>query len=103
MDRRVKAVLSQIPLVNLIRPDIQPALDAMFQQGRLACMASKEHGKTPVVHEGPLGTSSMPSADNYQFLSMWGEKSNWKNEVAVRGFVKDECGLTWMLIMLNRG
>ncbi|KAK3612807.1 hypothetical protein LTR56_028230 [Elasticomyces elasticus] len=58
MDRRVKAVLSQIPLVNLIRPDIQPTLNAMFQHDRLACMASKEHGKTPVVHEGPLVLSS---------------------------------------------
>ncbi|KAK4951609.1 hypothetical protein LTR10_010586 [Elasticomyces elasticus] len=91
VDRRVKVVLSQVPLVNgwdnfnrLIRPDFQPALNQTFQQDRLARMSGKEPGKIPVVHENPLEMSSMPSADSYQFFSMWEKKSNWKNEVTIR-------------------
>lgn len=41
IDRRVKTVLCQVPCVDgwenfnrLIRPDFQPGLNAMFQQGR---------------------------------------------------------------------
>ncbi|KAK5710592.1 hypothetical protein LTR15_012921 [Elasticomyces elasticus] len=91
VDRRVKVVLSQVPLVNgwdnfnrLIRPDFQPGLNQTFQQDRLARMSGKEPGKIPVVHENPLEMSSMPSADSYQFFSMWEKKSNWKNEVTIR-------------------
>ncbi|KAK4539441.1 hypothetical protein LTR36_010918 [Oleoguttula mirabilis] len=91
VDRRVKAVLSQVPLVNgwdnfnrLIRPDFQPGLNHMFQQDRLARMSGKEPGKIPVVHENPLEMSSLPSPDSYQFFSTWEKKSNWKNDVTVK-------------------
>jgi hypothetical protein len=47
-------------------------------------MSGKEPGKIPVVHENPLETSSLPTADSYKFFSEWEKKSNWKNDVTVK-------------------
>ncbi|TKA65820.1 hypothetical protein B0A49_06245 [Cryomyces minteri] len=91
VDRRVKAVLSQVPCVSgwdnfhrLIRPDFIPGLNTMFQEDRLGRAAGKTAQTLPVVDEDPLKPSALPTADSYEFFSAWGKKSNWKNEVTVK-------------------
>jgi len=91
VDKRVKAVLSQVPLVSgwdtfqrLIRPDFVPHLNVLFQGDRLERAAGKAAGVLPVVDPDPMKQSALPTAESFQFFSMWGAKSNWKNEVTVR-------------------
>ncbi|KAE8450112.1 hypothetical protein EG329_006893 [Mollisiaceae sp. DMI_Dod_QoI] len=91
VDRRVKAVLSQVPCVSgwenfhrLIRPDFIPGLNQMFQEDRLARAAGKAAGTIPVVDSNPLATSALPTAESYEFFNAWEKKCGWKNEVTVR-------------------
>ena len=110
IDRRVKAVLSQVPLVDgwenfhrLIRPDFVPGMNSTFQAGtslgsraisqvnssptfpdRQARAEGKPAGTLPVVDEDPLKPSALPTSDSYTFFSEWEKKSSWKNEVTVK-------------------
>jgi len=91
VDKRVKAVLSQVPLVSgwdninrLIRSDAMPTMNAMFQEDRLNRAAGKEPGMIPVVDENPQAASALPTPDSYQFFSAWEKKCEWKNTVTVR-------------------
>lgn len=91
VDRRVKAVLSQVPLVDgwanfhrLVRSDVVPAMNEMFQQDRHGRASGKQAGTLPVVDENPQAPSALPTADSYKFFSDWEKKSPWKNEVTVR-------------------
>jgi len=47
-------------------------------------MAGNEPVRIPVVHENPLETSSLPTADSYQFFTAWEKKCNWKNDVTLK-------------------
>jgi len=114
VDRRVKAVLSQIPCVSgydtfhrLIRPDFVAGLNALFQEGRqhqmcvgvdklaivdrLGRFTGKHPQTMPVVDQDPLKPSALPTLDSYEFLTAWGKKSNWKNEVTVKSYVFPSC------------
>lgn len=91
VDKRVKAVLSQAPLVSgwdninrLIRCDVMPTMNAMFAEDRLARAQGKEPGMIPVVDENPQAPSALPTPDSYQFFSAWEKKCEWKNTVTVR-------------------
>jgi len=91
IDRRVKAVLSQVPCVDgwanfhrLIRPDFVGGLNDTFQADRHARAEGKEPSLLPVVHENPLAPSALPTADSHEFFTAWAKKSEWKNEVTVR-------------------
>ncbi|RFU28977.1 hypothetical protein B7463_g7355, partial [Scytalidium lignicola] len=91
VDRRVKAVLSQVPLVDgwanfhrLIRPDFVSGLNQLFQDDRHGRAAGKAAGIIPVVDADPLKPSALPTPDSYEFFTGWGKKSNWINEVTVR-------------------
>ncbi|KAG9669563.1 Esterase/lipase, partial [Aureobasidium melanogenum] len=91
IDRRVKAVLSQAPLVDgwanfhrLIRPDFVAGLNAMFQDDRHARAAGKPAALIPVVDADPTKPSALPTPDSFQFFTAWAEKSNWKNEVTAK-------------------
>jgi len=91
VDRRVKAVLCQVPCVNgwenfhrLIRPDFVPGLNEMFQADRQARAAGKEAGTIPVVDADPSKPSALPTADSHTFFTAWQKKSNWKNECTVK-------------------
>ena len=62
IDRRVKAVVSQVPLVSghdnfraLVRADFIDGFRALFDADRLARYEGKEPGMVPVVDEDPLG------------------------------------------------
>ncbi|KPI35574.1 putative 31.7 kDa protein in traX-finO intergenic region [Cyphellophora attinorum] len=91
VDKRVKAVLCQVPCVDgysnfqrLIRPDFVGGLNEMFEQDRHARAAGKPAGTLPVVDENPAAPSALPTPDSYTFFTAWGKKSPWKNEVTVK-------------------
>ncbi|KAG9555689.1 Esterase/lipase, partial [Aureobasidium melanogenum] len=91
IDRRVKAVLCQAPLVDgwanfhrLIRPDFVAGLNAMFQDDRHSRAAGKPAAVIPVVDADPTKPSALPTPDSFQFFTAWAEKSKWKNEVTVK-------------------
>ncbi|KAK4957610.1 hypothetical protein LTR10_005577 [Elasticomyces elasticus] len=91
VDRRVKAVLSQVPLTNgwenfhrLIRPDIVPTMNKMFADDRQARAQSKAAGVIPVVDADPMKPSALPTPDSYTFFAEWEKKSGWKNECTIR-------------------
>ncbi|KAK4902105.1 hypothetical protein LTR27_001007 [Elasticomyces elasticus] len=91
VDRRVKAVLSQVPLTNgwenfhrLIRPDIVPTMNKMFADDRQARAQGKVAGVIPVVDADPMKPSALPTPDSYTFFAEWEQKSGWKNECTIR-------------------
>ncbi|KEF61739.1 uncharacterized protein A1O9_03309 [Exophiala aquamarina CBS 119918] len=91
VDRRVKAVLSQAPLVSgwdnfnrLVRPDFAVGFNAMFAADRITRSNGGEAGFVPVVDEDPLKPSALPTPDSYTFFSSWEKKSNWKNTVSLK-------------------
>lgn len=91
VDRRVKAVLCQVPLTNgwenfhrLIRPDFVGGMNKMFEDDRIARARGTDPVRVPVVAEDPLAPSSLPTPDSYTFFTMWEKKSNWKNDVTVK-------------------
>ena len=69
---------------RLIRPDLIPSLNAMFEADHQARAAGKPAATIPVVHDNPLQPCSLPSSDSYEFFTPWQEKSTWKNKVTVR-------------------
>ncbi|ETI23301.1 hypothetical protein G647_05101 [Cladophialophora carrionii CBS 160.54] len=91
VDRRVKAVLSQVPCVSgwdnfnrLVRPDFAVGFNATFAADRVARAEGKEPGYVPVVDADPQKPSALPTPDSYEFFSSWEKKSNWKNDVTVK-------------------
>ncbi|QSZ30468.1 hypothetical protein DSL72_000022 [Monilinia vaccinii-corymbosi] len=92
-DKRVKAVISQAPMVSgfqtllrLIRPDLIPGIIGMFAGDRLSRAAGNAPAMVPVSDANPLVPSSLPSAEAYTFFTEWESKleGKWKNEVTVR-------------------
>lgn len=93
IDRRVKAVVAQVPLVSghdnfraLVRSDFI----AGFQEGFVADRAARYRGDppamVPVVAEDPLAPSALPTADSYQWFTETGKSRapSWRNEVTLR-------------------
>lgn len=109
-DRRVKAVLTQVPCVDgwasfhrATRPDFLPKMNQMFEDGMLplevgmngthefidrrARAEGQSAGLIPVVDEDPLKPSALPTPDNFRFFSAWEKKGSWRNEVTIRSYV----------------
>jgi len=91
VDKRVKAVLTQVPLISgweninrLIRSDFMPSINQLCAQDRLDRAAGKDPGTIAVVDENPLALSALPTVDSYQFFSAWKKKSEWKNVITIR-------------------
>lgn len=93
IDRRVKAVVSQVPLVSgranvraLVRSDFLDGLRASFDADRLARFEGKEPAMLPVVDKDPLAPSALPTADSYTWFSETHDlrASSWRNEVTLR-------------------
>ncbi|EXJ80297.1 hypothetical protein A1O1_08439 [Capronia coronata CBS 617.96] len=91
VDRRVKAVLSQVPCVSgwdnfnrLVRPDFAVGSNAAFAADRIARAEGKEPGYVPVVDANPLQPSALPTPDSYEFFSAWEKKSDWTNKVTLK-------------------
>ncbi|KAH8892207.1 DltD N-terminal domain protein [Thozetella sp. PMI_491] len=90
-DRRVKAVISQVPLVNgwdnfnrLVRPDISEVMTKSFEQDRLARAMGQACATLPVTAEKPEQPSAFPTVEIHTFFAEWEKKSRWKNEVTLR-------------------
>ncbi|GAA2894954.1 alpha/beta hydrolase [Pseudonocardia halophobica] len=93
IDRRVKAVVSQVPLVSgydnvraLVRADFLDGFRQQFDQDRLARFRGDPPAMVPVVAEDPLAPSALPTPDSWQWFTETGKTRapNWSNEVTLR-------------------
>ncbi len=90
IDRRVKCVVSQVPLTygfesarRLIRGDMWAGLRAAFDADRAARLCGEPGGRMPVA--APDGNCALPTADTWEFFSRFEaeHETNWKNEVTL--------------------
>ena len=93
IDRRVKAVVAQVPLVSgydnlraLVRADFLDGFREMFDADRLARFRGDPPAMVPVVDADPLAPSALPTPDSYTWFTETGKTRapNWKNEVTLR-------------------
>ncbi len=94
IDRRVKCVVSQVPLVSgiangrrLIRADHFAGLRAAFDADRLARFEGKEPAMIPVTWEAdPAEPCALPTTDTHDFFlgPMRERATTWRNEVTLR-------------------
>lgn len=93
IDRRVKAVVSQVPLVSghdnlraLVRADFIPGFREQFDADRLARFRGEPPAMVPVVAEDPLAPSALPTADSWQWFTETAQTRapSWRNECTLR-------------------
>jgi fermentation-respiration switch protein FrsA (DUF1100 family) len=93
IDRRVKAVSGQAPLISgrrsfesLVRIDQWDPLWEMFAADRLERARGGAPAMMPVVSADPAGPAALPTADSYEFFTRTqGERaSSWENQVTLR-------------------
>ncbi len=93
IDRRVKCVVSQVPLISgyrnarrLIRADLIAAVQGMFEADRRARMAGEPPGMIAVVSDDPNIPCVLPTPDSFQWFTETGKARapNWRNEVTLR-------------------
>lgn len=93
LDRRVKAVVSQAPLVDghqnlrrLVRPDFLAGFREQFDADRLARFNGAAPAMVPVVDADPLAPSALPTADSYEWFTASAETiaPSWRNEITLR-------------------
>ena len=104
IDKRIKAVACQVPLISgsengrrLIRSDFWPGLRAAFDGDREARYAGKEPAMLPVVDEDPLAPSALPTADSWKWFTETGNTRapSWHNATTLRSvemFLESEPG-----------
>jgi pimeloyl-ACP methyl ester carboxylesterase len=90
IDRRVKCVVGQVPLISgrrnfetLVRVDFWEPTWEMLAADRVARAAGEDPIMIPVVHEDPLAQSALPTPDSYAFFSRY-EGTTFHNEVTLR-------------------
>ncbi|HTK67040.1 MAG TPA: alpha/beta hydrolase [Pseudonocardia sp.] len=92
IDRRVKAVVGQVPAISgsqhfreLVRIDNWETMDAMFAAERRALAAGEPPTMIPVVAEDPAAVSALPTPDSYQWFTHTSEQRapGWRNEVTL--------------------
>ena len=93
IDRRVKCVASQVPLISghrnarrLIRADAIAAVQAMFNEDRRARFEGNPPAMIPVVSNDPNIPCALPTQDAYDWMTETAAKRApaWKNEVTLR-------------------
>jgi len=93
IDRRVKCVSCQVPLVSghrnarrIVRADFVDAVGGMFDADRAARFAGEPPVMIPVVDEDPLAPSALPTPDSYTWFTETGRTRapSWVNEVTLR-------------------
>ena len=93
IDRRVKAVVSQVPLVSghdnfraLVRADFVDGFRAQFDSDRLARFRGEKPAMVPVVDEDPLGACALPTPDSWTWFTETHRvrAPSWRNEVTMR-------------------
>ncbi|WP_371783837.1 alpha/beta hydrolase [Streptosporangium subroseum] len=93
MDRRVKAVVGQTPLISgrrtfeaFVRADIiNPALE-LLATDRAARARGETPGMIPVVTKDPASMAALPTAESYAYFTIARRDRNpaWLNEVTLR-------------------
>jgi fermentation-respiration switch protein FrsA (DUF1100 family) len=93
IDRRVKCVVSQVPLVSgyrnilrLVRADLLAGLRAQLDADREARFAGKPPTMIPVVSEDPTGPAALPTPDSWRWFTETARTRApaWRNEVTLR-------------------
>jgi uncharacterized protein len=93
IDRRVRCVVSQVPLVSgsanitaLVRADFIAGFRAQFDTDRAARFAGQAPAKVPVVAEDPLAPSALPTPDSWAWFTKTHDERapSWRNEVTLR-------------------
>jgi len=93
IDRRIKAVTAQVPLVSgsaniaeLVRADFRAGFRDMFDADRAARFAGDAPAMVPVVDEDPLAPSALPTPDSWTWFTETGKTRapSWRNEVTLR-------------------
>jgi uncharacterized protein len=93
IDRRVQAVVSQVPLISghdnlraLVRADFIAGLRAQFDADRLARFRGEAPIMVPVVDKDPLAPSALPTPDSWEWFTETGRTRApaWRNEVTLR-------------------
>ncbi len=93
IDRRVKAVVAQVPLISgrqnvraLVRSDFLAGFRDAFDADRLARFQGAAPQMVPVVAEDPLAPSALPTPDSWQWFTETGaaRAPSWRNEVTMR-------------------
>jgi hypothetical protein len=93
IDKRIKCVACQVPLVSgmgniqrLVRQDFLAPNRALLEQDRAARYRGEPPGMIPVVDPDPMAASSLPTPDSWEWFSETGKSRApaWKNEVTLR-------------------
>lgn len=93
IDRRVKAVVAQVPFVSghdtrraLVRPDFIAAGRARFEADRLARFRGEPPATVPVVDASPVAVSALPMPDAWTWYTETHKlrPPAWRNEVTLR-------------------
>ena len=93
IDRRVKAVVGQVPLISgraniraLVRADFIAGFREQFDADRTARFLGEAPAMVPVVDKDPLAPSALPTPDSWEWFSQTGETRApaWRNEVTLR-------------------
>ena len=93
IDRRVKCVACQVPLVSgranfraLVRADFIAGVREQFDADRAARYRGEPPAMVPVVAEDPLAPSALPTPDSWTWFTETGKTRapSWRNEVTLR-------------------
>lgn len=93
LDRRVKCVSSQVPLISghenarcLVRADFLAGFQAAMAADRRARYRGEAPAMVPAVSEDPMGPAAMPTPDSWTWFSETGKlrAPSWRNEVTLR-------------------
>ena len=93
IDRRVKCVVSQVPLISgsqgfrrLVRADFIGALETQLHADRANRAAGGAPTMVPVVAQDPTAPSALPTSDSYQWFTETAKARapSWRNEVTAR-------------------
>jgi uncharacterized protein len=93
IDRRVKCVVSQVPLISghanarrPIRADFIAGLQRMFDDARGARMQGKAPAMIAVVSESPVGPAALPTSDSWAWFTETGSNRapSWRDDVTLR-------------------
>jgi uncharacterized protein len=93
IDKRIKCVAAQVPMVSgfrnfqrLVRQDFLAPNRAAFEQDRAARYRGEPPAMVPVVDPDPLAVSVLPTPDSWEWFAKTGKDQApaWSNEVTLR-------------------
>ncbi len=93
IDRRVKCVVGQVPLISghrnarrLVRADFVAPVQGMFDADRAGRYAGHPPAMIPVVDADPMAPSALPTPDSYTWFTATAaaHAPSWTNEVTLR-------------------